>query len=146
MNRLAIDDRATGRRATIEDPDLTQTNNHGDGSKVRHAAQQVAVDAQDRDIFSVEEFAARPAMPSSTARISAGARAIMLRMSPVAASRSSNASRSRSSWFSRRSCAIEGRGAARRFFVGGFLVAISTYSLGKSEIRISKSETNPQKS
>ena len=39
VNRLAIDDRATGRRATIEDPDLTQTNNHGDGSKVRRAAQ-----------------------------------------------------------------------------------------------------------
>ena len=56
VNRLAIDDRATGRRATIEDPDLTQTNNHGDGSKMRRAAQQVAIDTQDRDIFSVAEF------------------------------------------------------------------------------------------
>ena len=95
VNRLAIDDRATGRRTAIEDPDLTQTNNHGDGSKVRRAAQQVAVDAQDRDIFSVAEFRRPLGDAVEHHWISAGARAIIRRTSPVAASRSSDVSRSR---------------------------------------------------
>ena len=55
MDRLAIDNRSTRGRATIDDASPAQSSHHGDRSKVRSETKQIAIDAKDGSIFRVTE-------------------------------------------------------------------------------------------